>query len=1375
VSAIEKKVKELENGGNGLFRVHDKFRLLAAQNPATDEGRNPLSIAFRNKFTELSVFPIQDVDELVAILKDAAARSEVRSGGNPEGEPIDPTKLTREERKIFDTLRGAFESIFRPDAKGLFKVRPGHGWGMHYAGKASHVGEEFPKEGGPREAQVFELPVADIREAAKLSQRIDELDQEVQGPPTVYEKPLNFGSFMEDIIREAIWEKKKTYSGKGGFLSGLLGKKEGPALLTGKDRKEVVEQLREKKENGLLGSTLHEGTHYDISRPSEYAFETEARRALYNSVEDARVNTHVQRVYSGGESMMDDVYDEIFPEKTKLDFDQYKVLPHLQFDYGLIYRWKYGKNHPGIRSKKVLKALDDLWPEIERAYNTLPAEQLRFERVSEKEMMVTLGDGTKKRTALPQVYKETKEKDFVRLDDGKLIIEREDEKHITVTRRTVKQTGSLETDVRVMGSHVETLPLPEIGQSKRVVLDKSPPEKAKFAAAEEVERIIRERIEPRYNELVEESKKQLKDQQSKQGKGKGKEGQGKGQQGQGQQQGQQGQGKQQGQQGQQSGQGQQDQGQPQSQQGQQDQQGKGQGKQRQPSGQRERGKGSPSGSQDGSIEDEIKDEIESRSREFADALEPKTPSQAHKQAKENAKKKKEEGKSEESPETESKDPDKSGAKKGKKEEGPSAGEEEGKEEGGTDGEEKESDQVGDKPKGERAGKTTGKKEGEKEGKKEGEKGDQKGTEEEKTSGKEGKPAVSTKPETGEREEDAELMPAEGKQKVGPEEREGGTQAPLPRGDKLPEFEGPDMTDFNYEEFLKEVEENRAKEDEGREAVESGLFASSKANLNYLIERFIGFLENVLYKDVKPKFKGWYRMGKKLDRRRAVQSLAEYEAKGTFNDKIWLKKVLPQKRSYKFSYIIDMSGSMSGNREEIIRSVILFMETLEALDIDFNLYWYSTEFEELKPFGKKLSQAEKDEIIDRLRRLNMGGNYESPVLAHAIEELKKQEGEQKHIVLLTDGGTSREMVAPLLKEARKSKIFVTAIGYGSWWSGHGIDAVYSEEATGLVVENMEDLIFRLAEVLKKAFLQERYLGNPESLSKVVPLRLFPPQRSEVRAAALRTQAAVAIALERILREEKFIRDTLSSERLKRLVLPPEAFAAEEKASFSVPPPLQKDLRLLRERLLSAREQSERTLIVPAVISTDTLPVAVAETLVTQLLPAFLSDKGHPLLKLRFVEGENSEQAEAVHKLLNERTRENPSLSTLWVWERDELARAAVRFGTRDGFVLATTKASENLSPSVFSLSFEREGFQQLSEANQVRLVSGLLLFGYDVRLNQAQSENRPNTFSRFLKQYAFQNGFEPHQFALEGGRFLVKELDTVLAEEFLRHRLLSQMA
>lgn len=127
----------------------------------------------------------------------------------------------------------------------------------------------------------------------------------------------------------------------------------------------------------LIASSIHEAGHRQISRViDKTVFEKESKRALWNAIEDPRVNNWMMKEYMGvKQSFMKPLYEDIFPtdprDRRWQNFEY--QLPHMQFLLGVIYYWAHGEEHPLIKDPKVLEALAKTREDVQAIYNILPA------------------------------------------------------------------------------------------------------------------------------------------------------------------------------------------------------------------------------------------------------------------------------------------------------------------------------------------------------------------------------------------------------------------------------------------------------------------------------------------------------------------------------------------------------------------------------------------------------------------------------------------------------------------------------------------------------------------------------------------------------------------------------------------------------------------------------------------------------------------------------------------------------------------------------------------------------------------------------------------------------------------------------------------
>lgn len=126
-----------------------------------------------------------------------------------------------------------------------------------------------------------------------------------------------------------------------------------------------------------LGYALHEGGHRDITRMvDKFWHSKETLRALYNVVEDPRVNTYEQSKWAGSDLFLAKTYDLEWPKvdttKPITFYDDYRVQPHMQFLNSIIYHYRYGVIDPRIKNSKVIEAFNCSINNIVKAYSKHP-------------------------------------------------------------------------------------------------------------------------------------------------------------------------------------------------------------------------------------------------------------------------------------------------------------------------------------------------------------------------------------------------------------------------------------------------------------------------------------------------------------------------------------------------------------------------------------------------------------------------------------------------------------------------------------------------------------------------------------------------------------------------------------------------------------------------------------------------------------------------------------------------------------------------------------------------------------------------------------------------------------------------------------------
>ncbi|MFA5139126.1 MAG: AAA family ATPase, partial [Elusimicrobiota bacterium] len=127
------------------------------------------------------------------------------------------------------------------------------------------------------------------------------------------------------------------------------------------------------------GLTMHELWHLLFTEPGvvEEAFKNRTFHSLHNAVEDPRVNDMGQARHPGSRLWLRKLYQERYGIRDLAsETAQMTREPlHLQFGYGLIYRWWSGSDDPRIIDPRVVEALRRAWPDIQQAYSTQDAAE----------------------------------------------------------------------------------------------------------------------------------------------------------------------------------------------------------------------------------------------------------------------------------------------------------------------------------------------------------------------------------------------------------------------------------------------------------------------------------------------------------------------------------------------------------------------------------------------------------------------------------------------------------------------------------------------------------------------------------------------------------------------------------------------------------------------------------------------------------------------------------------------------------------------------------------------------------------------------------------------------------------------------------------
>ena len=126
-------------------------------------------------------------------------------------------------------------------------------------------------------------------------------------------------------------------------------------------------------------------------------------------------------------------------------------------------------------------------------------------------------------------------------------------------------------------------------------------------------------------------------------------------------------------------------------------------------------------------------------------------------------------------------------------------------------------------------------------------------------------------------------------------------------------------------------------------------------------------------------------------------------------------------------VLDRSGSMSGQKIELAKEAA--KATLEVLQRDDQIGVVAFDNQPM-PVVHLQSAANRMRILNNLSRVTAGGGTAIlPALDMAHEELQESNAQVKHVILLTDGQSSREGIENLVSRMYRDGITVTTVAVG----------------------------------------------------------------------------------------------------------------------------------------------------------------------------------------------------------------------------------------------------------------------------------------------------------------------------------------------------------
>lgn len=241
----------------------------------------------------------------------------------------------------------------------------------------------------------------------------------------------------------------------------------------------------------------------------------------------------------------------------------------------------------------------------------------------------------------------------------------------------------------------------------------------------------------------------------------------------------------------------------------------------------------------------------------------------------------------------------------------------------------------------------------------------------------------------------------------------------------------------------------------------------------LIDNLENDLREIFVQRRSQKWESGFRSGRKIDIKRRIQE----KAKGlsAVESKAWQKRELPQEKDYAISLLVDLSGSMRGEKiRETFKAAVVLAEVLNRLSINTEILGFNDRLYEYQPFGENMSRDVREHIGGMLQEVDTpAANYNDDgwAVGQASERLSHQKAAEKFLFVLSDGLPEESNKHPrsrydletivngVLKETDQ-KLIGLGIGNGTEHVGR----YYPNSVANIGVKEMSE---KLADVIREA--------------------------------------------------------------------------------------------------------------------------------------------------------------------------------------------------------------------------------------------------------------------------------------------------------------------
>lgn len=235
-----------------------------------------------------------------------------------------------------------------------------------------------------------------------------------------------------------------------------------------------------------------------------------------------------------------------------------------------------------------------------------------------------------------------------------------------------------------------------------------------------------------------------------------------------------------------------------------------------------------------------------------------------------------------------------------------------------------------------------------------------------------------------------------------------------------------------------------------------------------VERLSNALERALRPRKRLGQRGGYPSGYRMDMRR----LMSFEADPRRYNELWIRKSIPDRRDAAISLLVDLSGSMRGEKSEAaLLGTVLLAETLSRVGVPFAIHGFQDVIVPMARFGEGLTRRARraiGEIPQEINGTRKGGNNQpgynddGPCLEAAAADLLQAPAMDRLLIVVSDGlpegrHSNRDDLTRVIRHLTDARVPLTLIGVGLGPDTGHVTDFYPQSRANVPVQQLAEII------------------------------------------------------------------------------------------------------------------------------------------------------------------------------------------------------------------------------------------------------------------------------------------------------------------------------